>query len=299
MWALVALASAAIFAVVSMIDKHILDRRFPSVVSFYLWLTLTHVVYVGIVLAATGIPRDASAENLLIAFSSGLCLGAGFAFMFFGLKLEEVSRASAITEVYPVYVALLAVAFLGEALDPVQWVAIMLVVMGAILVSLRGGSGGGLPRWSRGLPFLLATGIGQGLGYFTLKHALGDLPIWTVFAFQQMGLLLMFGLFARPRAWRELVFVLQDKKFLLAMVSAEGVLPFFAIAMSIWAVSLGPVSLVVALMATRPLFVFAGSSILSNRRWRLLEESVAPATLAYKAASIAMIVVGAGTLGLY
>ena len=299
MWALVALAGTTCFAGVNLIDKHILDRRLPSVVSFYAWLVLMQVVYVAIILGVTGIPWDAPADKLLIAFLSGLSIGAGLAFKFFGLKLEEASRAVAIAEVYPVYVALLAVAFLGEFLDPVQWVAVLLVVLGGILVSFRGGTGRSLPRRSRGLPFLLAAGIGQGVGFFAAKFALQDLSLWTVFVFQLLGSLVVFIFFAHPRAWRDLFSVLRNKRFLLFMVAGEGVLPFIALILSLWAISLGPVSLVVALLAIRPMFVFAGSSVLSKRRWRVMEESLAPSELAYKALSIAMIVAGASTLGFY
>lgn len=299
MWALVALASTVCFAGVSILDKYVLDRRLPSVVSFYAWITVNHIVYVVILLGVTGIPWDGPADKLLIAFLSGLSLGAGFLCFFLGLKLEEASRAIAVTQVFPVYVALLAVAFLGESLNPVQWVALLLIVIGAMQVSLRGGSGHMLPRLSRGLPFLLVAGIGEGVGFFAVKYAMEGLSLWTVMAFQQMGLLLAFGLFSRPRAWRELAQALRNRKFLLLMVSGEGALPFMSIALSLWAVSLGPVSLVAALLATRPLAVFVGSSILSRKQWRIMEESLSPASLAVKGLSITMIVVGAGTLGLY
>ena len=92
---------------------------------------------------------------------------------------------------------------------------------------------------------------------------------------------------------------MRNRNFLLLMVSGEGALPFMSIALSLWAVSLGPVSLVAALLATRPLAVFVGSSILSRKQWRIMEESLSPASLAVKGLSITMIVVGAGTLGLY
>ena len=299
MWALVALASTVCFAGVSILDKYVLDRRLPSVVSFYAWITVNHIVYVVILLGVTGIPWDGPADKLLIAFLSGLSLGAGFLCFFLGLKLEEASRAIAVTQVFPVYVALLAVAFLGESLNPVQWVALLLIVIGAMQVSLRGGSGHMLPRLSRGLPFLLVAGIGEGVGFFAVKYAMEGLSLWTVMAFQQMGLLLAFGLFSRPRAWRELAQALRNRKFLLLMVSGEGALPFMSISLSLWAVSLGPVSLVAAMLATRPLAVFVGSSILSRKQWRIMEESLSPASLAVKGLSVTMIVVGAGTLGLY
>ncbi len=160
------------YAGVSILDKYVLDRRLPSVVGFYAWVTIHHTVYVSILLAVTGIPWDGPGDKLLFAFLSGLSLGAGFVCMFLGLKLEEASRAVALTQVYPVYVALLAVAFLEESLKPVQWVAILLIVFGAMQVSLRGGLGSMLPRLSRGFPFLLVTGIGQGVGLFLVNHDL-------------------------------------------------------------------------------------------------------------------------------
>lgn len=299
MWALVALAGTACYAGLIVIDKYILDRRLPSVVSLYAWIALMQVVYIAIMLGVTGIPEDAPADKLLIAFLSGLSIGGGLAFMFFALKLEEVSRVSAISEAYPVYVALLAVAFLDESLSPVHWVAIVLVVLGGIQISLRGGISGSLPRWIRGLPFLLATGVGQGVGLFAAKFALEDLSLWTVFIFQQLGLLAVFIFFAHPRAWRDLISVLRDKKFLALMLAGEGVLPFGALILPLWAVSLGPVSLVAALLATRPLFVLTCSSILSNRRWQVMEEATEPGALVYKAVAITIIVGGAITLGVY
>ena len=78
MWILVALASTVCFAGVSILDKYVLDRRLPSVVSFYAWVTLNHIVYVVILLGIIGIPWDAPGDKLLIAFLSGLSLGAGF-----------------------------------------------------------------------------------------------------------------------------------------------------------------------------------------------------------------------------
>lgn len=299
MWTLVALASAVCFSGVSILDKYVLDHRLPSVASFCAWITLNHIVYVGILLGVTDIQWDGPGDKLLIAFLSGLSLGAGFVCMFFGLRLEEASRAVAITHVYPVYVAILGVALLGESLHLMQWGAILLIVLGAMQVSLRGGSALMSLRVSRGLHFLLPAGIGEGVGFFLVKYAFEGLSIWTVMAFQQLGLLVAFGLMSHPRAWRELSQVLRNRKFLLVMISGEGALPFLAIVLSLWAISLGPVSLVAALLATRPLGVFVGSSILSGRRWRILQESLSPGSLAVKGFAIAMVVVGVAILGLY
>ena len=298
MWVLLALGSAVCFGFVSVLDKRLLDHHLPGVAALYLWLALVLTIYAIAALAMAGIPQDASREALLAALVSGLTTGVGLALMFLGLKLEEASRAIAITQIYPVVVAVLAVLFLGETLDLLQWLAIALVVLGTMLISLRGDSAPGLLRPTRGTPLLLGAGVGLGLGFFAAKYALEELPVGTVFALQQIGVALVFSLFARPRVWRQLFFTLRRRNSLALLVVGEGFLPIVAIVLGLLATSLGPVSLVTAFLATRPLFLFVVATLLSSSRWRVMEESLTRKALALKFVSIVMIIVGVGALGL-
>lgn len=297
MWIFLALTNAALFGIVSVVDKRLLDRHLPSVPVLYLWISLVLVFYSAIALALTGIPWDAPPDLLLVALISGLSTGIGLALMFLGLKQEEASRAIAITQIYPVFVAVLAVLFLGETLGRLQWAAIGLVVAGTMLISLRGAPNRRLLRPTRGTPVLLSSGLLLGLGFFTAKIALGGLSVGTVFVVQQMGIVLIFGLFARPRVWRQMCSALKDRNTLLLMLIGEGVLPIIAIVLSLLATSLGPVSLVTAFLATRPLFLFIVATILSSSRLQLMEESVTHGALALKFTSIVMIIIGVGALG--
>ena len=167
-----------------------------------------------------------------------------------------------------------------------------------MLISLRGDSAPGLLRPTRGTPLLLGAGVGLGLGFFAAKYALEELPVGTVFALQQIGVALVFSLFARPRVWRQLFFTLRRRNSLALLVVGEGFLPIVAIVLGLLATSLGPVSLVTAFLATRPLFLFVVATLLSSSRWRVMEESLTRKALALKFVSIVMIIVGVGALGL-
>ena len=298
MWMLLALGSAVCFGFVSVLDKRILDHHLRGVAALYLWIALLLTFYGVAVLLVVGVPESASREALAVAVASGLTTGVGLALMFLGLKREEASRAIAITQIYPVVVAVLAVLFLGETLAPLQWAAIALVVLGTMLISLRGDSAQGLLLPTKGTPLLLGAGLGLGLGFFAAKYALADLPVGTVFALQQLGVALVFSLFARPRVWRQLLFTLRNRNSLALLVVGEGILPMVAIALGLLATSLGPVSLVTAFLATRPLFLFIVATLLSSSRWRVMEESLTRKALALKFVSIVMIIVGVGALGL-
>lgn len=297
MWVILALASAACFGVVTVIDKRLLDHHLPGVSVLYLWIALVLGFYSGLVLLLTGLPLDAPRDGLGMALASGVAVGIGLALMFAGLKLDEATRAIAITQTNPVFVAFLAVFFLGETLVPTQWGAIALVVLGTMLITLRNFPDRRLLLPTRGTPLLLGSALGLGVGFFAAKYALQNLSIWSVFALQQLGVILVFALFARPSVWRQLALVLRRRNSLLLLLLGEGVLPIIAIILGLAASDLGPISLVAAVLGTRPLFVFIISTILSTARWGLMEESLTRRALGLKLASIALIIAGMVALG--
>ena len=297
MWVILALASAACFGVVSVIDKRLLDYHLPGVSVLYLWIALVLGFYSALALLLTGLPLEAPRDGLGMALASGLAVGIGLALMFAGLKLDEATRAIAITQTNPIFVALLSVFFLGETLVPAQWGAIALVVLGTMLISLRNLPDRRMLLPTRGTPLLIGSALGLGVGFFAAKYALETLSIWSVFALQQLGVVLVFALFARPSVWRQLASVLRGRNSLLLMLLGEGVLPIIAILLGLAASDLGPISLVAAVLGTRPLFVFIISTILSTARWGLMEESLTRQALGLKMASIVLIIAGMVALG--
>ena len=142
MWIFLSLAAAFTLAVISLFDKRLLDHHLPSPAVLILWFIGPELAYTAGALALTGIPRDATALIVLTALASGVGFGGGYCLLIAGLKVDEASRSVAITQIYPIFVALLSVLFLDEMLTSGQWAAIGLVVLGAVLVSLPGGVNG-------------------------------------------------------------------------------------------------------------------------------------------------------------
>ena len=294
----VALTSAGLLGMVTVLDKRLASYNMPSLPAFYAGVSVSLLTYGSLAVALTGIPAGAAPGDLLLGVASGLCWGGALALMFWGYKLEEVSRCSAVIHTFPVFVALMGVAFLGETLSIGQWAGIGLVVVGAFLISVWGSRGGVRIRFNRALPILLGASLLTALGIVLGKEALDELPVWLVFGMRNFGMGLVFACLWRPRAWRQLATSLRDWRTALLLFLAEFALAPFAVWLNVAAISLGPVSLVATATATRPLFVFLCSALCSTRLFPLLEEPLELHTLTVKLAAIGMVLAGIAALTL-
>ena len=295
MWIFLAICSAASLGLANIAHKRLLDNYLPGVGVLGAGSILTRLVCGAAMVAIVGWPVDAPIQSVGIGLVSGVSLGAGLALLFLGLKLGEASRAVAVSQTNPILVAVLALLVLGETVSPSQWAAIALVICGAALVSIQG-FGTGLFRLTPGLTALMGSSITLGLSFFLAKLVLGDLTPWEVFALQELGMAPVFAVFGRPDNWRKLWSGLQSKPALGTFLIGEGLLPQLAIVLFLWSFQFGPVSLASAILATRPLFVFAVGTLLSWRAFGMLQESLRPASLAVKFAAIVMIVGGTTVL---
>jgi drug/metabolite transporter (DMT)-like permease len=197
-----------------------------------------------------------------------------------------------------VFVAILAVTILGETLGAGRWVAIIVVVAGAFTISLRTSNGGKILRLTRAFPILIGASIFTALALLTGKYALEELSVWLVFSLRNYGMVVVFVFLWRPGAFGELFRAVRNWRTMLLLFLAEYSLAPLAVVLNVTATSLGPVSLVSTLTATRPVFVFIFGSILSVPALRLLDEPLDRLTLLVKLVAIIMVVGGIAALTL-
>jgi drug/metabolite transporter (DMT)-like permease len=247
-------------------------------------------IYGIVFLLVEGIPNDASPGHLLLAGLSGL---------FWGYKLQEVSRTSAVVFTFPVFVALMATAFLDESLTPIQWAAIAMVVAGAVLISLTGPAGRGRAHLTRAFPILLGASLLTVLGHVTGKYALQELSVPLVSSFRFFGMAAVLAFFWRPQTFAHLRQAMRSKEALALLLVAEVLLVPVAIVLMITATKLGPVSLVATITGTRPIFILLCSTILSLPSLRVLNESLDSEAIAIKLVSVMMIIGGIMSLSLF
>ena len=288
----VALASAGILGMVTVLDKRLASYNMPSLPSLYAGMAVCLIAHGTIALAFSGIPSDAPTMALAYAVASGLCWGGALAMMFWAYTMEEVSRSSAILHTFPVFVAFMGVFLLGETLSLGQGAGIAIVVSGAFLISIWGSRGGIALRFNWALPILIGASILTAFGIVLGKQALNELPIWLVYGMRNYGMGVVFLTLWRPGAWGELAFAMRDWRTFLLLFAAEFLLAPFAVWLNVAAIQLGPVSLVATATATRPLSVFFFSTICSTRWIPLLEEPLEWGILSVKFIAVGLVLVG-------
>ena len=291
-WIGPALGSPFVFSLVTIGDKFILSRVQLRLPSFYLFVGGSQL-FIAMVVLLVNAPRAYPSREIAAAFGGGFLWGIGLLMMFWVLRREEASRVTPVWQSSPIFVAVLAVLFLDERLSWYHWLAIFMVVGGAAAVSVRRDQLGGGFTLRPTFFMLLAGALLIGIAQLLLKVAAGELSVWHSMAYRGFVLFTAMGLpFLTPANVASLAGFLRRPLLGPVLVSTETVGPFAGNVLLLTAIANGPVSLVSALIGTRPLFVFAGAMAMSVVARQVLGESVTRGDVAMKAASAALVVGG-------
>jgi len=298
-WILASIASAVGFAGVGILDKIVIEKHSPSPRTFMIFVGVLQLPGSLIPMAFVGF-EPYSVINILIACGSGLLIGVSLLLMFMALRKQDASVVAAVYQTAPVFVAIIAVIFLKEHLTFFQWLAILLTVVGAVLISLKR-TGVGFGFGSLGVWFfvMIAASVFFGAGLTLTKVALNEMSFWNVFAYRGIGtaIPLMF-LPGTRNTFKESLLFIKNLKGLSIVVFSEAILAFAALWFTTIAIDNSPVSLATAIMSTRPLFAVIFGAVLSLRYLRILDEPLDRGSITQRSFAVVMIVVGVSGISL-
>jgi bacterial/archaeal transporter family protein len=134
-WALMSAAFAALTAIFAKIGIENVNSDFATLIR-----TVVILACLAAILVATGQfqnPATISTRTYLFLVLSGLATGASWICYFRALKIGDASQVAPIDKLSVVLVAAFAFIFLGERPSGINWLGIVLIGAGAILVSLK------------------------------------------------------------------------------------------------------------------------------------------------------------------
>ncbi len=291
-WINAAILSAGILGFVNIIDSHLVSRRMPSIRAFLLPVGIIHLVYGLVLLIIFPFPQGVGAWPFGVAVISGFIRSVAIIIMFHIMTREEVSRVIPVVYTYPIFVAIAAVVFLGEDLAQLQWLAIIIVVAGAIMVSLRRSPTGSGAYLGRSFGLLLLSSLLMAAADVTSKYALDYISFWNMYSLTVFCMSSLFFLVSLRRSvFRELR-SMERRGSAIALLAFNEMLAPAGILFSFWAIERGPVSLVSTILGSRPIFVFIFALVLGRIFPVLLDWRPTKQTLMLRLAATVMIVGG-------
>lgn len=133
-WAVLSAVFAALTAICAKVGVENINSDLATLIR-----TIVVVCILGLIVFGTRQfqnPAEISGRSYLFLLLSGLGTGASWLCYFRALKLGNVARVAPIDKLSVALVAVFAVVFLGERLSALNWLGILLVTAGALLVAL-------------------------------------------------------------------------------------------------------------------------------------------------------------------
>jgi transporter family protein len=134
-WALLAAAFAGLTAIFGKVGVEAINSDFATLIRTAVILAVT-----ALIVASTGAWQplaSVSGKSWLFLTLSGLATGASWLCYYRALKLGPAAQVAPIDKLSVVLVAVFAVLFLGERLTLKNWLGVVLVAAGALLVATK------------------------------------------------------------------------------------------------------------------------------------------------------------------
>ncbi|MCD6403437.1 MAG: EamA family transporter [Candidatus Aenigmarchaeota archaeon] len=205
------------------------------------------------------------------------------------LKKDEPDRVVALWYLSPIFIAIMSSFLINEIFGIKEYVGILLLVVGAVMISVNKLEG--YFKLSEAFWLMIVTNVLTSFYIVVLKIMMFRITPYTALFLLNLSFFfisLLVFLLKRQKIQNEIK-KLKKKGWLIKIL---GLLPYWSGAIAFYrAMKIGPVSLVNALNAFQPLFVFLFSLVLSLR-FDYFKQKIDRITILQKIVSIGMLIIG-------
>jgi len=288
-WTTFSILAALIWSIVNIVDKYVLSKLvsrpiIPLIVLGFVGLITSIFVFV-----ATGL-QGLSSFNIFLALVAGVFYALMGFFYFQAVKVEEISKVAPLFYLSPFFILVIAGLTLGEVFPPIKYLGILLLIIGAILISMKS-----LSSFTFGKAFwlMILSSLSLAFSQVLTKHLLNFADFWTVFAYIRVGafLALVPAIYLNFSELKAIYKESGAKVF--EIMSFNESLNLVGVLFITLAATTGFVTLVNALSSIQPFFVLFFTVLLSIFLPSILKEEISKSTIFLKATSIGMMFVGA------
>src|SRR3989344_3704873 len=267
-WAAFALLAALLWSLSTVIDKFVLGKLVKNPVIPTLFLGALGVVVSVAIYVAQGWQRM-PIEGVLWALASGVLFFLGVLFYYRAAKEGEISTIAALYYLAPLFIAVMAAAFLNEFFTPKTYTGIIAVVAGGGLLSIQDFKTLSLKK---GVGIRVLSVFFFACTSVIMKYLLSLADYWTVFSYRSIAMALVLSVALAPQYKNIKADIIAMKKKTIALISFSELLTIAGVLLVTLSASLGPVTLTGTLSATSPFFTLLLVVFLSLFHPKILKE---------------------------
>ena len=299
-WLIVTLISSVFLGLINISDKIVLSRYIRNPFTLIVLVGITDAIVGFFILVFSGIPSEANIFNNLAAISSGAFVAFAVILLQRTLYTEEVSRVVPITQTSPIFAALLALFVLSESITVTQWIGIITAVFGGVLISLKLDNDTSKIFLNKSFYSLMLSAMFFGAANVTGKIAVDEMSVLYSQGLRNITfgfILVSFAL--KAEVITEVKNLIRERSPALTLIMInQGFTAQVGSFMLLWALSLGPASLVATVSASRVIFSFIFAIGLSKIWAGILREDTSNQSVLIKLLSTGLIVAGIAAISI-
>ncbi|MFZ2471674.1 MAG: EamA family transporter [Methanothrix sp.] len=311
-WLTFAFLGTIFFSVAGLLDKFLLSSYTDDSNAYIVCQVLASQLFTIPVFLIAG--ADFVYPQSLIALLFGsLQVFPCFSYMK-AIKLEEISKVTALEYVYPLFVFIGSVLLLGEVMEPKHCVGGLLLLVGTLLVSYKRNGSDCIGLYSNrsnnnslnSKPFLSALSpaikpflsywVLTAVYYLSLKYLLISIDEWDLYIWSSLGsLMVILPLLGISSIRSEVKSFFSQGGLAVGTLISEETFQFLGIIFSLFAYAIGSVTLVSSVEALQPIMtvlLILGLGVLMPKLAKVMNEKTDWCSLKQKGISFGMVAIG-------
>ncbi len=305
-WLILAFLGTVFFSGAGVLDKLLLSKCTNDSKAYIVCQVLAQQLFTIPVLLIEG-PKFMYPESLIALLFGCLQIFPSFFYMK-AMQTEEASKVSAMEYVYPVFVFIGSVFLFGEVLDLKCCAGGLLLVAGTLLLSykknaIRSGSNCRGPKILTNLialspaikPFM-SYWILTAIYYLSLKYLLVSMDEWQLYTWSSLGsLMVVLPLLSKQSIRSEVTGFFAGGRVAVGGLISEEIFQFLGLIFSMFAYTIGSVTLVSSVGALQPILtvlLILGLGVLAPKLAKEMDERTDRRALVQKGISFLVVMIG-------
>ncbi len=289
LWIIFSILAALLWAIANTADKYVVGNWVKKPAILIIFVGLIGLFAAILIYFIHGF-SEMNLYNALFAFVAGLFYVLMLMFYFRAAKIDEISRVVPLSFLASLFILVFASLFLGEILTVLNYLGVISLVFGAIIISLKN-----IHKFKLSGSFWLMMVSSFSFAVYAVitKYLLGMADYWTVFSYVRIGVFIaiipiLYFNFSEVRS-----FVKESGKKINGLVSLNETIRLSGGLFITIASSTGSVTLANALAAIQPFFVLFFTVMLSAFYPQIIKEENGKSAVVTKLFAITLMFIGA------